>query len=117
MMGNRFSIAISWARKFFFPVMGNHAPAFTVASLATTMHLLHLTYSNFTTTPLDEQPPYYLYISPPAIAPISIVFALSSSISSMRSVAVMFPFSLWLSMLFWPAPHFALARLWRKPDN
>ena len=34
-IGNRFSIAISWARKFFFPVIGNQAPALTVASFAT----------------------------------------------------------------------------------
>jgi hypothetical protein len=36
-------MAISWARRFFLPVMGNQAPAFTVASLATTMHWRLLT--------------------------------------------------------------------------
>ena len=43
-MGKRFSIAISWARKVFLPVIGNQAPAFTVASLATIIHCLPLTY-------------------------------------------------------------------------
>ena len=35
-MGRRFSSAISWARRTFLQVMGNQAPAFTVASLDTT---------------------------------------------------------------------------------
>ncbi len=34
MIGNLFSMEISWALRFFFAVIGNHAPAFTEASLA-----------------------------------------------------------------------------------
>src|SRR5438132_696163 len=34
-MGVRFRIAISWARRILVMVSGHHAPAFTVASLAT----------------------------------------------------------------------------------
>src|SRR5690554_6172456 len=51
MIGRRFSIEISCALRFFFPVIGNQAPAFTVASLATTITCFPLTYPILTTTP------------------------------------------------------------------
>ena len=79
MIGNLFSIAISCARKFFFPVIGNQAPAFTVASFATTIHCLPLTYPIFTTTPPEGHPPCSLYIPSPAKAPISIDLELLSN--------------------------------------
>jgi hypothetical protein len=60
--GNRFSIAISCARKFFLAVIGNQAP-FTVASFATTIHCFafDVTYFYYTTPP-EGQPPCSLYI-------------------------------------------------------
>ena len=104
MMGKRFSIAISCARRFFFPVIGNHAPAFTVASFATTIHCLPATYPITTTTPAPGQPPCSLYIPYPAIAPISTRSVFGSSSKSIRSLAVSLPASCSLSMRFFPPP-------------
>ena len=70
---------ISCALKFFFPVIGNQAPAFTVASFATTIHCLPFIYPIFTTTPPEGQPPCSAYMFSPAKAPISIDFAFGSS--------------------------------------
>ena len=69
---------ISCARKFFLAVIGNHAPAFTVASFATTTHCLPEIYPIFTTTPAEGHPPCFSYMSSPANAPISIAFDFTS---------------------------------------
>ena len=106
MIGNLFSIEISWARKFFFPVIGNQAPAFTVASFATTIHCLPLTYPIFTTTPPLGQPPCSVYILSPANAAISIFLVFGSSKYSMRSLAVIFPLAWCFSILLFPPPSF-----------
>ncbi len=70
---------ISCARKFFFAVIGNQAPAFTVASLATTIHCFPFMYPIFTTTPAEGHPPCSSYILSPAKAPISIDFVFLSN--------------------------------------
>ena len=67
-----FSMAISWALRFFLAVEGNQAPDFTVASLATTIHCLPPIYPMTTTTPALGQPPCSEYISKAVSAPISI---------------------------------------------
>ena len=71
-------MAISWALKFFLAVMGNQAPAFTVASLATTTHRRPETWPILTTTPADGQPPCLAYMPSPAKAPISRALDLGS---------------------------------------
>ena len=70
-VGKRFSIAISCALKFFLAVIGNQAPALTVASLATIIHCFPLTYPIPATTPADGQPPTSRYIPSAAKAPTS----------------------------------------------
>src|SRR6185312_11805909 len=103
-MGRRFSIAISCARRFFLAVIGNQAPALTVASLATTTHCLPETYPIPHTTPPDGQPPCSAYIPSPTKAPISSQ-GLSSSIKyATRSRASIFPFSFCLAAAFSPPP-------------
>ena len=102
MIGSLFSIAISWALRFFFPVIGNQAPAFTVASLATITHNLALTNPITTTTPPAGQPPCSVYISYPANAPISIWSVFLSKRASILSLAVSFPLS-WCFLIF-PSP-------------
>jgi len=50
-------MAISCARRFFLAVIGNQAPALTVASFATTMHCLSRIYPILTITPPEGHPP------------------------------------------------------------
>ena len=57
-MGSRFSRAISCARSTFLQVSGNQAPAFTVASLATTTTSRPWMAPIPTTTPAAGAPPY-----------------------------------------------------------
>ena len=99
-------MAISCARRFFLPVIGNHAPALTVASFATTIHCLPETYPITTTTPAPGHPPCSLYIPCPAMAPISTRSVFGSSNKSMRSRAVSLPDSCSFSMRFLPPPRY-----------
>ena len=104
MIGKRFSRAISWARRFFFPVMGNHAPAFTVASLATAKQSLPWMRPSSTTTPPEGHPPSSSYIPWPASAPISRRSHPGSNSLLSRSRAVHLPLACSLSMRTCPPP-------------
>ena len=105
MIGNLFSIAISCALRFFLAVIGNQAPALTVASFATTTHCLPLIYPIFTTTPPDGHPPCETYIPSPAKAPTSMDFEFESKRYSTRSRAVSFPLACSFSILDFPPPN------------
>ena len=117
MIGNLFSIEISCARRFFFPVIGNQAPAFTVASLATTITCFPETFPILTTTPPLGQPPCSLYIPSPAKAPISIASSGLSSRKLILSRAVILPLAWCFSIRFSPPPSFTLASLLRKSET
>src|ERR1039457_1760269 len=100
----RFSIAIVWARNTFFAVMGKKAPALTVASLATIMHNLPLTFPRPVTTPAHGAPPYSAYIPCAAHSPSSRNSVSSSSRSFIRSLAVSLPLPCCASAAVVPPP-------------
>ena len=85
MIGILFSMAISWARRFFLAVIGNQAPALTVASLATITQSFPLIFPIFTTTPPEGHPPCTSYMFSPARAPIS-----KASFGSSRRWSILF---------------------------
>src|ERR1700749_4724122 len=102
---------ISCALRFFLAVIGNQAPAFTVASLATTTHCLPDTYPIPHTTPPEGQPPCSAYIPSPANAPISSQ-GLSLSIKyPIRPRASILPFSCCLAAAFSPPPRYTFFSL------
>lgn len=87
--------------EIFLPVIGNQAPALTVASLATIMHNVPLTRPIPQTTPAAGQPPSASYIPYAANAPISSHSAPLSNNNATRSLAESLPswcnFSFFLS--------------------
>ncbi len=86
-------MAISCALKFFLAVIGNHAPALTVASLATITQDLPAIFPITTTTPAEGQPPYSLYMFSAARTPISKTSSGWSTKWLIRFLALSFPFS------------------------
>ncbi len=70
-MGSRFSSAISCARSTFLQVIGNQAPALTVASFATTTASRPEIFPIPTTTPAAGAPPNSWYIPSAAQIPSS----------------------------------------------
>ena len=104
MIGSLFSIAISWARRFFLQVMGNHAPAFTVASFATITDSRPWILPMPKTVPAAGAPPYSSYISHAAKRPISRNALPGSTRRSIRSRAVIFPLFLCFSIATFPPP-------------
>ena len=116
-MGMRFSMAISWARRFFLPVIGNHAPAFTVASLATTRQVRPAIRPSTTTTPAEGHPPCSAYIPSAAKAPISTEGAPGSRRRLTRSRALSLPCSASFSRRFLPPPRETSFHLLRHSDT
>ena len=101
-------MAISCARKFFLAVIGNQAPALTVASLATITHLFSATCAITTTTPAAGQPPCSSYIFSAAKIPTSKTsFGLSTN-WFIRSRAESFPCSFNFFKRAFPPPNFIL---------
>ena len=81
-------MAIVWARRTFFAVMGKNAPALTVASLAITITSRPATHPRPVTTPAAGAPPHSSYMPKAANRPSSRNSSPGSSSKASRSLAV-----------------------------
>ena len=97
-------MAIVWARRTFFAVMGKNAPALTVASLAMTITSRPATHPRPVTTPAAAAPPHSSYMPKAAKRPNSRKSAPGSSSRSSRSLAVKRFLPCWASMALGPPP-------------
>lgn len=112
-IGRRFSIEISWARKFFLQVTGNQAPAFTVASFATTTTSRPATTPTPKTVPDDGAPPYSSYISYAANKPTSRNSVPGSMRRDILSRAVILPRARCFAIASGPPPRITASPLLR----